>query len=146
MILAVCFAVLVSFTLSPVSEAKSKKGLTQDQLNVIRDSVSYDYKNEHFKFDIDNAVKNGFTIEEANNLNFFFTTTSLEEMKKLSNYQEPAHPTIAPALLVLLGFIGGGVASFLLDQILTYGVAKTCKKYYYKNAAFKDYCKTVGHI
>ncbi|UEX91212.1 hypothetical protein [Staphylococcus ratti] len=136
------------------TEAKETKGITDKQIKIIQKSLKYDPQNKKYVFDEKYAKQNGLTKNQATNLKTFFENMNDKQIKEFNkkvgfkpDYKnnQPT-PRIAPALLYVLSFIGGAVAGKLLDEIMNYGITKTCKAHKGKWPAFDDYCSTNGHI
>ncbi|MDG4943911.1 hypothetical protein [Staphylococcus agnetis] len=136
---------------APVSAKTS-----DDHLKIIQESLKYNVQTEKYVFNSDLAKKKGLNDKQAANLKNFFESMNSKEIKAfnkeigfapdLKSLENSKNPQIAPVLAGIIGAIGGALAAKLMDEIMNYGIAKTCQKNKGKNAAFDDYCKTNGHI
>ncbi|UEX90394.1 hypothetical protein [Staphylococcus ratti] len=143
-------------TFSDPTHAHSNS-INEKQINTIQNSLRYDIQNEKYAFNTEYAVNNGLTQNQAENLKIYFESMNEEQIEKFnqqiglkpdlnSNKNEGPSTRIAPALAAVLGVIGGAVATKLLDEIMNYGIKKTCQSNKGKWEAFDDYCSTNGHL
>ncbi|HHQ6957562.1 TPA: hypothetical protein ACSTP8_002672 [Staphylococcus aureus] len=131
--------------------------ISEKEINTIQKSLKYDIQNEKYVFNTEYATNNGLTQKQAENLKTYFESMNKDQIEKFnqkigfkpdldSNNNEGTSTRIAPALAAVLGVIGGAVATKLLDEIMNYGIKKTCQSNKGKWAAFDDYCSTNGHL
>ncbi|MCE5595148.1 hypothetical protein JL790_12050 [Staphylococcus pseudintermedius] len=131
--------------------------INKEQINTIQNSLKYDIQNEKYVFNTEYATSNGLTQKQAENLKNYFESMNKDQIEKFnqeigfkpdlnSSENEGTSTRIAPALAAVLGVIGGAVATKLLDEIMNYGIAKTCQVNEGKWKAFDDYCSTNGHL
>ncbi|MGL5715946.1 MAG: hypothetical protein ACRCX2_23220 [Paraclostridium sp.] len=122
--------------------------------NITLDNLNFNEDSDSYIFDIDGAIADGLTQEQALNAKNVFESFSIadarqfEEIRKSdTNGKVVGAITSVSALIAALAAIG---ATWLVNEILNFGIRAACKKWgnSWNNSPgiFKTFCKTMGYV